>query len=59
MRNPARSDPSTTQSDGQSVHIVHSPKFAVLRVRKKNRVPNEGTWSPLPTLYLAASNVVP
>jgi hypothetical protein len=42
MRNPARSDPHTTQSDAQSVHSVHTPKVAFQRTPKKNRVPIRG-----------------
>ena len=40
MRNPARSDLCTTQSDGKSVHNVHTPKFSIYGLPNKNRVPS-------------------
>jgi hypothetical protein len=42
MRNPAGSDPHTTQSDAQIVHTVHTPKVAFQRTPKENRVPIRG-----------------
>jgi hypothetical protein len=39
MWDSARSDPDTTQSDGYGVHIVHTPKFALLNTPNGNRAP--------------------
>jgi hypothetical protein len=41
MRNPARSDPHTTQSDAQSVHSVHTPKVAFQRHSKEEPRPHK------------------
>jgi hypothetical protein len=42
MRNTARSDPSTTQSDGKGVHIVHSPNLPFYAPRNVTRAPPPG-----------------
>ena len=39
IRIPTRSDTCTTQSDAKSVHIVHTPKFDVLRSSKQEPRP--------------------